>query len=115
MTEAAALWPSRLTPAPATPSLQSTTYVQESVDEYLAKGYSYSRTNNPTVTVLENKIAELEGGYGALLPPPPPPPISPLPPSPPVFTATLTAAANLAATAFPRPPSRPPLPTPPRL
>ena len=39
--------------------------MQESVDEYLAKGYSYSRTNNPTVTVLENKIAELEGGYGA--------------------------------------------------
>lgn len=31
----------------------------------MGKGYSYARTNNPTVTVLENKIAELEGGAGA--------------------------------------------------
>lgn len=29
------------------------------------QGYSYARTNNPTVTALENKIAELEGGAGA--------------------------------------------------
>ncbi|EOD38033.1 hypothetical protein EMIHUDRAFT_448960 [Emiliania huxleyi CCMP1516] len=57
--------PDPITGAILTPVYQSTTYVQESVDEYLAKGYSYSRTNNPTVTVLENKIAELEGGYGA--------------------------------------------------
>lgn len=39
--------------------------MQDSIEEYLAKGYSYARTNNPTVTVLENKIAELEGGAGA--------------------------------------------------
>ena len=45
-----------------TPIYQSTTYVQPSVDEYLSKGYSYSRTNNPTVRALERKIAILEGG-----------------------------------------------------
>jgi len=48
-----------------TPLFLSTTFVQDSVEEYLAKGYSYSRTNNPTVTVLEQKLAAVEGGYGA--------------------------------------------------
>eukprot|EP00929_Paragymnodinium_shiwhaense_P106519 TRINITY_DN7198_c0_g1_i3.p1 TRINITY_DN7198_c0_g1~~TRINITY_DN7198_c0_g1_i3.p1 ORF type:complete len:423 (+),score=121.95 TRINITY_DN7198_c0_g1_i3:88-1356(+) len=48
-----------------TPLFLSTTFVQESVEKYLAKGYSYSRTNNPTVTALETKVAELENGYGA--------------------------------------------------
>mmetsp|Transcript_34807 Transcript_34807/g.42939 ORF Transcript_34807/g.42939 Transcript_34807/m.42939 type:complete len:412 (-) Transcript_34807:322-1557(-) len=48
-----------------TPIFQSTTFVQESIDKYLAKGYSYSRTTNPTVKVLEEKIATLEGGVGA--------------------------------------------------
>merc|ERR1712241_1034006 len=43
----------------------STTFVQESVEKYLAKGYSYSRTNNPTVTALEQKLAAVEGGVGA--------------------------------------------------
>jgi len=43
----------------------STTFVQESVGKYLEKGYSYSRTNNPTVTALETKLAALEGGAGA--------------------------------------------------
>merc|ERR1712241_1370825 len=43
----------------------STTFVQESVEKYLAKGYSYSRTNNPTVTALEQKLAAVEGGTGA--------------------------------------------------
>jgi cystathionine beta-lyase/cystathionine gamma-synthase len=33
------------------------------VDEYLAKGYSYSRTANPTVRPLERKLATLEGGH----------------------------------------------------
>jgi cystathionine beta-lyase/cystathionine gamma-synthase len=46
-----------------TPIYQTTTYVQESVDEYLAKGYSYSRSANPTVRALEKKLNELEGGY----------------------------------------------------
>merc|ERR1719235_2165705 len=48
-----------------TPLFLSTTFVQESVEKYLAKGFSYSRTNNPTVTALEKKLAALEGGAGA--------------------------------------------------
>merc|ERR1719440_815206 len=48
-----------------TPLYLSTTFVQESVDKYLDKGYSYSRTNNPTVTALEKKVAELENGFGS--------------------------------------------------
>lgn len=45
-----------------TPIYQSTTFVQESVDTYLKKGYSYSRSGNPTVRALEMKLTELEGG-----------------------------------------------------
>eukprot|EP00928_Gymnodinium_smaydae_P019419 TRINITY_DN17446_c0_g2_i1.p1 TRINITY_DN17446_c0_g2~~TRINITY_DN17446_c0_g2_i1.p1 ORF type:complete len:427 (+),score=108.61 TRINITY_DN17446_c0_g2_i1:85-1365(+) len=48
-----------------TPLFLSTTFVQDSVEEYLAKGYSYSRTNNPTVSALEKKLALLEHGAGA--------------------------------------------------
>ena len=48
---------------PASVSLPAaTTYVQESVDRYLEKGYSYSRSANPTVRALENKLTDLEGG-----------------------------------------------------
>jgi len=43
-----------------TPIYQTTTYVQDSVDEYLSKGYSYSRSNNPTVRALELKMTDLE-------------------------------------------------------
>jgi cystathionine beta-lyase/cystathionine gamma-synthase len=57
--------PDPVTGAILTPIYQSTTYIQESVDKYLEKGFSYARTNNPTVTALENKIAELESGAGA--------------------------------------------------
>ena len=32
------------------------------MDEYLSKGFSYSRSGNPTVRALENKLADLEGG-----------------------------------------------------
>jgi cystathionine gamma-lyase len=46
-----------------TPVYQTTTYVQESVDQYLAKGYSYSRSANPTVTALEQKLTVLENGH----------------------------------------------------
>ena len=46
-----------------TPIHQTTTYVQPSVDEYLSKGYSYSRSANPTVRALENKLTDLEGGH----------------------------------------------------
>jgi cystathionine beta-lyase/cystathionine gamma-synthase len=58
----AGVTPDPVTGAILTPVYQSTTFVQDSVDEYLAKGYSYSRTSNPTVRVLENKLAILEGG-----------------------------------------------------
>ena len=49
-----------------TPIYQTTTYVQDSVDEYLAKGYSYSRSANPTVCALENKLTVLEDGHDTL-------------------------------------------------
>jgi len=58
--------PEERTGAILTPLFLSTTFVQESVDNYLAKGYSYSRTNNPTTKVLEDKIAEIENGYGSI-------------------------------------------------
>jgi cystathionine beta-lyase/cystathionine gamma-synthase len=45
-----------------TPIYQATTFVQESVDKYLSKGFSYSRSGNPTVRALEHKIAVLENG-----------------------------------------------------
>ncbi len=58
----AGVHPDPVTGAILTPIYQATTYVQPSVDEYLAKGYSYSRTANPTVRALEEKLAALEGG-----------------------------------------------------
>jgi cystathionine beta-lyase/cystathionine gamma-synthase len=54
--------PDPVTGAINTPIYQTTTYVQDSVDEYLAKGYSYSRSANPTVRALEMKLTDLEGG-----------------------------------------------------
>lgn len=54
--------PDPVTGSILTPIYQTTTYVQESVDRYLEKGYSYSRSGNPTVRALERKLAELEGG-----------------------------------------------------
>ncbi|CEM32862.1 unnamed protein product, partial [Vitrella brassicaformis CCMP3155] len=61
----AAIDPDPTTGAILPPVYQNTTFIQESVAQYLEKGFSYSRTGNPTVRVLERKIAELEGGYGA--------------------------------------------------
>lgn len=61
----AAVSPDEETGAILTPLFLSTTFTQESVEKYLAKGYSYSRTNNPTVNTLQNKLAHLEGGAGA--------------------------------------------------
>ncbi|MCH9675678.1 MAG: PLP-dependent aspartate aminotransferase family protein [Gammaproteobacteria bacterium] len=58
-----AVEPDPITGAILTPIHQSTTYVQPSVDEYMSKGYSYSRSSNPTVRVLEKKLAALEGGH----------------------------------------------------
>lgn len=57
--------PDPVTGAILTPIYQTTTYVQTSVDEYLAKGYSYSRSANPTVRALERKLAILEQGVDA--------------------------------------------------
>ena len=60
----AGVTPDPVTGSILTPVYQTTTYVQESVDRYLAKGYSYSRSANPTVTALERKLTVLENGYG---------------------------------------------------
>jgi cystathionine gamma-lyase len=57
--------PDPRTGAVLTPIFYSTTFVQESVEKYLEKGYSYSRSGNPTVRALEERIAGLENGYGA--------------------------------------------------
>jgi cystathionine beta-lyase/cystathionine gamma-synthase len=54
--------PDPVTGSILTPIYQTTTYVQESVERYLEKGYSYSRSGNPTVRALEKKLADLEGG-----------------------------------------------------
>jgi cystathionine beta-lyase/cystathionine gamma-synthase len=54
--------PDPTTGAILTPIYQSTTFVQDSVDEYMGKGYSYSRAGNPTVRALEEKLTALEGG-----------------------------------------------------
>ena len=54
--------PDPATGAILTPIHQTTTYVQPSVDGYREKGYSYSRSHNPTVRALETKLAALEGG-----------------------------------------------------
>ncbi len=58
----AGVTPDPLTGAILSPIYQTTTYVQPSIDEYLSKGYSYSRSGNPTVRALELKLADLEGG-----------------------------------------------------
>jgi cystathionine beta-lyase/cystathionine gamma-synthase len=58
--------PDPVTGAILTPIYQTTTYVQESVDRYLEKGYSYSRSANPTVRALENKLTDLEGGVDTI-------------------------------------------------
>lgn len=54
------------------PIVQSTTYVYDSTDDVAAvfdeptKSLIYSRFANPTVMAIENKIADLEGGVGAM-------------------------------------------------
>ena len=54
------------------PIVQSTTYVYDSTEEVAAvfddptKSLIYSRFANPTVMAVERKIAELEGGVGAM-------------------------------------------------
>ncbi|HEX2548195.1 MAG TPA: PLP-dependent aspartate aminotransferase family protein [Gammaproteobacteria bacterium] len=51
--------PDPTTGAILTPIYQSATYVQQSVGQH--KGYTYSRSGNPTVTTLEKKLGLLEG------------------------------------------------------
>ena len=48
-----------------TPIHQSTTFVQPSVEDYMATGYSYSRSANPTVTALQARVAKLESGVAS--------------------------------------------------
>jgi len=54
------------------PIYQSTTYTYDSTEhigqlfDLTAEGHMYSRISNPTVSAVEEKIAALEGGIGAL-------------------------------------------------
>lgn len=59
--------PDPTTGAILTPIYQSTTFVQDSIAEYCQKGYSYTRSANPTVTPLEERLCALENGAGATL------------------------------------------------
>ncbi len=63
--------PDPTTGARATPIYQTTAYVFDDVDHAASLfnlqsyGYIYSRLTNPTVAVLEERLAALEGGRGA--------------------------------------------------
>src|SRR5204862_2156456 len=60
------------TKAVAVPIYQTAAYEFDSADHGAAlfnlevPGYRYTRINNPTTAVLEQRVAELEGGVGAL-------------------------------------------------
>ncbi len=64
--------PDPATGARAVPIYQTTSYVFEDADHAAAlfnleiAGHIYSRISNPTVAVLEERVAALEGGVGAL-------------------------------------------------
>ena len=64
--------PDPVTGARATPIYQTTSYAFQDVDQAASLfnlhsfGYIYSRLNNPTVSVLEERIATLEGGRAAV-------------------------------------------------
>src|SRR5438132_7681649 len=64
--------PDPVTGARSTPIYQTTSYVFDDVDHAAGFfnlhnfGYIYSRLNNPTVAVLEERIASLEGGRAAV-------------------------------------------------
>ena len=53
-----------LTGSIAVPIYQTATFVQEAPGEH--KGFDYSRSNNPTRTILENIVASLEGASQGL-------------------------------------------------
>jgi O-acetylhomoserine (thiol)-lyase len=64
--------PDPVTGARSTPIYQTTAYVFDDVDHAASLfnlqsyGYIYSRLTNPTVSVLEERVATLEGGRGAI-------------------------------------------------
>jgi O-acetylhomoserine (thiol)-lyase len=64
--------PDPTTRAVAVPIYQTASYAFDSADHGAAlfnletEGYRYSRIANPTSAVLEKRVAELEGGVGAL-------------------------------------------------
>jgi O-acetylhomoserine (thiol)-lyase len=64
--------PDPTTKAVAVPIYQTAAYAFDSADHGAAlfnleaEGYRYSRISNPTTAVLEKRVAELEGGVGAL-------------------------------------------------
>ncbi len=64
--------PDPTTKSVAVPIYQTASYAFDSADHGAAlfnleaEGYRYSRISNPTTAVLEKRIAELEGGVGAL-------------------------------------------------
>jgi len=64
--------PDPATGARATPIYQNTSYVFDSADHAASLfnlqqvGFIYSRLTNPTVSVLEERLANLEGGRGAI-------------------------------------------------
>ena len=85
--------PDPTTGARAVPLYQTTSYVFRDTEHAAALfnlervGHIYSRISNPTVAVLEERIAALEGGVGA------------------VATASGQAALHLAVATEPTPPS----------
>src|SRR3954451_8040309 len=64
--------PDPVTKSVAVPIYQTVSYAFDSADHGAAlfnletEGYRYSRISNPTTAVLEKRVAELEGGVGAL-------------------------------------------------
>lgn len=61
----AGIEPEATSGAVMTPIFQTSTYAQASPGEH--KGYEYSRTDNPTRTVLQTQLADLEGANHALV------------------------------------------------
>ena len=61
----AGIEPEATTGAVMTPIFQTSTYAQSAPGEH--QGYEYSRTDNPTRTVLQNQLAALELGDHALV------------------------------------------------
>jgi O-acetylhomoserine (thiol)-lyase len=64
--------PDKVTGARATPIYQTTSYVFQDSDHAAAlfnlerSGHIYTRISNPTIAVLEERLAALEGGVGAV-------------------------------------------------